>query len=42
MKIRKAIELHPTLVQKMMFLPETTAGKVIKVHVEKRNIVTEK
>jgi hypothetical protein len=41
-KIRKAIELHPTLVQKMMFLPETTTGKVIKVHVEKRNIVTEK
>lgn len=38
-KIKKAIETHPTLVQKMMFLPEMTKNKVIKVHVEERNLI---
>lgn len=37
-KIKKAVENHPTLVQKMMFAPEVTKGKVIKVHVEKKHL----
>ncbi|MBO4664950.1 MAG: hypothetical protein J5663_11140 [Bacteroidaceae bacterium] len=31
-KIRKAIEEHPHIVQRMTFMPETTKEKVIKVH----------
>lgn len=37
-KIKKAVETHPSLVQKMMFIPEMTKNKVIKVHVEERNL----
>ena len=37
-KIKKAIETHPTLVQKMMFSPEVTKRKVIKVHVGEEHL----
>lgn len=37
-KIKKAVETHPTLVQKMMFIPEVSKSKVIKVHVEKKQL----
>jgi len=33
-KIKKAIEQHSSLVQKMTFIPETTKDKVIKVHLK--------
>lgn len=39
-KIKKAVENHPTLVQKMMFIPELSKNKVLKVHVEKKHINT--
>lgn len=38
-KIKKAIENHPTLVQRMMFVPEVSKSKVIRVHVEKNHLV---
>ncbi len=38
-KIKKAIENHPTLVQRMMFVPEVSKSKVIRVHVEKKHLV---
>lgn len=38
-KIKKAIEQHPTLVQKMMFIPEVSKSKVIKVHVGEENVI---
>ncbi len=38
-KIRKAIEQHPTLVQKMTFIPETTKDKVIKVHLDDKSMI---
>lgn len=39
-KIKKAIENHPSLVQKMMFIPETNRNKLIKVHVERKHLKT--
>lgn len=38
-KIKKAVETHPTLVQKMMFIPEISKNKVIKVHVEQKHLI---
>lgn len=38
-KIKKAVETHPTLIQKMMFIPEITRNKVIKVHVEQKHLI---
>ena len=37
-KIKKAVESHPTLVQKMMFSPEITKRRVIKVHVGEEHL----
>ncbi len=37
-KIKKAVENHPTLVQKMMFIPEVSKNKIIRVHVEKKHL----
>lgn len=38
-KIRKAIEQHSSLVQKMTFIPETTKDKVIKVHIDDKSMI---
>lgn len=38
-KIKKAVEMHPTLIQKMMFIPEVSKNKVIKVHVEQKHLI---
>jgi hypothetical protein len=36
-KIKRAVEQHPDIIQRMTFLPETTKDKVIKVHLRDVN-----
>ena len=38
-KIKKAVENHPSLVQRMMFIPEVSKSRVIRVHVEQKHLV---
>lgn len=39
-KIKRALEQHPLLIQPLMFMPEVSRRNLIRVHVERRHIIS--